>query len=210
VSVRKAIVTTLVLAGLVAAAFFAFARGGPRAAALRQKQSSHPASEASPAAGEPDEVRRLRAEVKTKDNIIRAFATHALTSEADHEAKEAATVAAVKRSQTDRALEALDARIAAALPDVAAKTELEQALRPAFESAGFVGARVAEVRCAGDLCKVAVSTNGVDELRTALEEVASHLPKTFPAMITLPGQGDGDRALYFGRSPAAIDVRSTQ
>src|SRR4051812_45521330 len=147
VSVRKAIVTTLVLAGLVAAAFFAFARGGPRAAALRQKQSSHPASEASPATGEPDEVRRLRAEVKTKDNIIRAFATHALTSEADHEANVAATVAAAKRSQTDRAIEALDARIAAALPDVAAKTELEQALRPAFESAGFVGARVAEVRC---------------------------------------------------------------
>lgn len=209
-SVRKAIVTTLVLAGLVAAAFFAFVRSGPRAAAQRQKQSSHPASEASPATGEQDEVRRLRAEVKTKDDIIRALATQAFTSQADQEATAAATAAALKRSQTDRAIETLDARIAAAIPDVAAKTELEQALRPAFESAGFAGARVADVRCAGDLCKVAVSTKGVDELRLALEEVASHLPKTFPSMITLPGEGAGDRALYFGRSPSAVDVRSAQ
>jgi hypothetical protein len=204
VSARKAIVPTLVLASLAAAAFFAFARSGPRAAALRQESSSDPASEASPAPGDQDEVRRLRAELKAKDGVIRAITKQAIASDADRAAAAEATIAALKRSQFSRAIETLDARIAAAPADAAGKAELEQAMRPAFESAGFGDTRVVDVRCGGELCKVAVSANSGAELIPALEAMSHHVPKSFPAVITLPGEDEGERAVFLGRTSAAI------
>lgn len=201
-SVRKATVPTLVLAALAAAAFFAFARSGPRTAAT---SSPGIESEASVTTADNDEVRRLHAAVREKERVIRALTNQAMASDAERAAAAAATAVALRRTSVSRAVEALDARLAAAPADAAAKAQLEQALRPAFESKAFGGARVDDVRCAGNLCKVALSSATEAELGPAIEAVAGHVPKAFPAMIAYPGN-EGGRAIFVGRSSDDLKV----
>ncbi len=202
---RKAIVPALVLASLAAAALFAFARSGPRAAALRAERSPDTEREVSATAADQDEVRRLRAEIKAKDGVIRALTNQAMASDADRATAAAATMAALKRTSVSRAVEALDGRLAAAPADAAGKAELEQALHPALESKALGNARVDDVRCAGNLCKITLSAPTEAEVGPAVGAVAGHVPKTFSAVIAYP-ENEGERAIFVGRSSDALTV----
>jgi hypothetical protein len=205
VSARKAIVSALVLASLGAAALFAFARSGPRSPAARGEPSFEAAGEANVATADRDEVRRLRAEVKAKDGVIRALTNQAMASDTERAAAAAATTAALKRTSITRAIEVLDARLAAAPADAAAKAELERALQPALESKALAAAHVDDLRCAGTLCKIALSAATAAELAPAMEAVATHAPKSFPSMIAYP-EGDSARAIFVGRTSADLTI----
>lgn len=86
--VPRPFVLTLILASLaVAAAVFAFGRGGPRAAAPREGAAPGAESGLGEASAESEEVRRLRAELKTKDGLIRALTTHAIASDAERRSR---------------------------------------------------------------------------------------------------------------------------
>ena len=199
-SARKAIVSTLVLASLAAAVFFGLARSGPRSAAPPSPETE---SEAGVATADHDEVSRLRAEVKAKDGVIRALTNQAVASDAERAAAAAATAAALKRTSVSRAVDVLDARLAAAPADAAAKAEVEQALL--LESKALGAAHVDDLRCGGNLCKIALSAASEAELGRAVEAIAGHVPKSFQAMMAYPAN-EGERAIFVGRSSADLVV----
>lgn len=198
---RKPVVLTLVIASFAAvvAGAFAFGGGGARSAAPRA--GAEPGAEGEPAApaAEDDEVRRLHAELSKKDAVIRALTNQGVAREVEHATSAAAAVAAATRTPAARAAEALDARLAAAPANAAAKVELEQALRPALDPQVLGAARVDELRCAGSLCKLALSAETDAEVNPAVNALAQHFPKSFGATKVLP-TNEGAREIFFGRS----------
>jgi hypothetical protein len=200
VSVRKPVVPTLVIASFAAAAAaFAFGWGGARRAAPRAGAEPGAEGEPAAAAAEGDEVQRLRAELAKKDSVIRALTNQGIAREVEHATSAAEAVAAATRTPAARAADALEARLAAAPANAAAKAELEQALRPALDPQVLGAARVDDLGCAGALCKLAVSATTEAEVNPAVNALAQHFPKSFGATKVLP-TNEGAREIFFGRT----------
>lgn len=224
---RAAATITLVLASIAAAAILAFARGWSRPAAPttadadevrrlraeleRKDQVIRAMTEQAVALGaggagaptaDAEEVRRLRADLERKDQAIRAVTEQAAAGELD---RAAAVAAARERAQSPaaRAVAKLDARLDAGPASPAATAELERALRSTLDSTALGPAHVDGLRCTETLCRVALSAATPDELAPAVEAIAEHAPKSFPAVITYPTNGGG-RAIYIGRSSADL------
>lgn len=196
---QRAIVSTLVLASAGAtAAFFAFGRGGPLSATMRGEiEPSAPVPQGGPATSDKEEIRRLRAELQTKERLLRALATQAAAREGEHAAALSAAVHTATRSPMARATAALDARLEGAPANGSAKAELERALR--LEPKGLGPVHVDDLRCAGRLCKIALSGPSDVELRPVVNSIAERIPKGFAATQFFP-TGEGAQAIYLGRS----------
>jgi hypothetical protein len=200
VIVRRRLAVALFLAAV--AAVVAVAAG------LRREQQQPAAKDdtpgADPAAGVPspdaDEVQRLRAELRTKDALIRALTVQGAAKEAERAAAVRSAMADASRTPAARAVARLDSRLASAPPDMTAKATLERALGPQVGTA-----HVDELRCAGALCKVALSAANDGDLDAAVSGLSDRLPKEFGATIVLPLE-DGERAIFIGRTSADLTV----
>lgn len=178
-------------------------------AAVRRNEQQQAAAEddtpgAKPAAGvssaDAEEVRRLRAEVATKDAVIRALAAQGVAKEAERAAAVRSAMADAARTPEAQAVARLDARLAAAPPDMTAKATLERTLGPNVGTA-----HIDELRCAGALCKVALSAANDEDVNAAVSSLSDRLPKEFGATIVLPLDG-GERAIFIGRTSADLNV----
>jgi hypothetical protein len=106
-------------------------------------------------------------------------------------------------SSESRAVGALDARLAAATPDFAAKAELERAL--ALDPKTLGAASVRSLGCAGALCKVALAAATDREVEAAVSALAERFPKRFPS-TTVYTTAEGARAISFARASEELDV----
>lgn len=167
---------------------------GPGAGAVRGDGPSH---------GESDEVRRLRAQLRAKDDVIRTLTAGSAEGEARHAAELSAAVSEARRTPEERAASILDQRLAAAPAAPLAKAELERALRPALDPARLGQARVDDLRCAGPLCKIALSAPDDAAIVEAVNGIAESPPKGFEATIVYT-TGEGARSIYLGRQHADL------
>jgi len=103
--------------------------------------------------------------------------------------------------------EVLDQRLAANTTNDAAKAELEQAL--ALDPKALGAVHVEGLRCAGSICKLALSAPSGAEVGQAVDKLVEHLPKSFGSVVA-SSITDDDRAIYFGRSSADISVNSPE
>jgi hypothetical protein len=208
---RRPFVLSLLAGGLAVVAIaaglgVAAVRGGSAATpaeAATEEPGDGTVRGAAASHGESDEVRRLRAQLRAKDDMIRTLTAGSAQGEARHAAELSAAAAEARRTPEDRAASILDARLAAAPAAPLAKAELERALRPALDPARLGQARVDDLRCAGALCKIALSAPDDAAIVDAVNGIAESPPKGYEATIVYT-TGQGARSIYFGKLHADL------
>ncbi len=149
-----------------------------------------------------DEVRQLRAELQTKDRLIRELVAQNVDKDAKNANLAAATVAAANRP-TDReaalahARQVLDERLAA--PSAGSVAELEHAMAATLEPGAQSTARIAARRCNGAMCRVTLTADSPAAMNATIEAMMDHLPKVFGGSAVYDEE-DGTRAIYLARS----------
>jgi hypothetical protein len=188
---------------------------GAGAAALVRARAASPASAsvvtvAAPTDERPAndegsaEIRRLRAELQTKDRVIRELTAQGIVKDAE----KAAVAAATEREPAVRACEVLDQRLAAAPSAPGAKAEMEQALRGALDPKVLGAARLESLQCSGALCKVAMTADSDADVEASVGAMAEQLPKMFAATVVYATE-DGERSVYLARSADDLAVDLT-
>jgi hypothetical protein len=204
--------SALLAALLVAGGFAALALRGSRARANGTEAAGPSAEPAAPnRGGAPDgeEVRRLRADLQTKDRIIRELVAQGAAKDADHAAM-AASAAAHRPTDREAALEharqVLDERLAAP-GGAGSPLELDRALTTALDPSALGATRVTSRRCNGTMCRVTIAADSAATMNASLEATMERLPKVFAGTAVYDAD-EGTRALYVARTneDLAIDA----
>jgi hypothetical protein len=193
--------------------------GGVAAIGLRENRTKAEAPEAARSSAElatstgtvgsgDDELRRLRAEVQSKDRIIRALMAGGAAKDATNAPLAAATTQPNERAAAaSHARQVLDERLAATSASPFA-AELEGALTAAMSTTALGTARIAERRCGGALCRVTVAADSPLALNTSIEALIDHLPKVMGASAIYEAE-DGSRDVYLARTSDALALEAS-
>lgn len=153
------------------------------------------------------ELERLRAELQTKNRVIRELTAQGVAKDATLAATVATTAAEktaamekARQSATDAAREVLDGR----LESGGAAADLDRAL-DGIDASKLGPARIASRRCGGSLCRLELTADSTAAMNTSLEALVERLPKTFGA-TTVYDTPDGARAVYLARTSDDLTI----
>lgn len=201
---KRTIALPLVLGvALGGAALWARARSAPPAAPPASAEATgQPAPEST-------EVERLRAELATKNRVIRELTAQGVAKDATlaatvatTAAEKAAAIEKARRTAQEAAREVLDGR----LESGGAAADLERAL-DGIDGSKLGAARIASRRCGGALCRLELTAESPDAMNTSIEALVERIPKTFGGTAVYDTE-DGARAVYLARSSDDLTIEA--
>jgi hypothetical protein len=156
--------------------------------------------------GTSEEVQRLRAELRQKNEQIRLLA--ALPRAAEN--TPSPVVAEPTAPDTDPAAKAadlLDERMLMAPADPRKAAEMERALRAVADPAALGESKLTSLHCGATLCKVTLSAGSAEAINQSMIAMSSRLPKQFGASTVLQ-VGKGETAMYVAKSSEDLAIGS--
>ncbi len=192
----------LAAAAVIAAAFklshsFEHRRKLAELAPERGRRGGESAPEAS------DEVQRLRAEVRAKDQLLASLLASRVSPGANLPGSPAPPPTTA--SPEDRVSALLDERMSGARKDTAKASEMEQAVRALTTSQLMGKAKVASLSCGPRLCKMSLTADNEQDLNQSMADMGSQLPKLFGA-AAVHRLSDGQTVMYLARSGEDLAV----
>jgi hypothetical protein len=151
-----------------------------------------------PVDGLQDEVRRLRAEVKAKDNLIKLISAQSRV--AGEESDSAATPSpSPDLDHMVRVCGVLDERIMTAPVDTPGSDEMKRALQEIIDSGVLGQTVVTSLSCSGTMCKIALTGESDAAVNSSTKAMVAHAPKLFAATMAYTTK-PGERAIYLAKS----------
>jgi hypothetical protein len=159
---------------------------------------AHPNAEPNAVASE--EVQRLRAEVRKRDEMLASLLAQTRAAK-DASAPVVAAPQTPPSHPGDRAVDVLDERMYTAPKDPARAAEMERAIREVAGSPALARAKIASLHCGSTLCKVILTAENGDggNVNESMAALGSSLPKLFGA-AAVHRTSDGESAMYLARS----------
>jgi hypothetical protein len=158
--------------------------------------------EASP--GTSEEVQRLRAALRQKDEQLRLLTAQAKVAENTP----GQVVAEPPMPEVDpmaKAADLLDERMLTAPADPRKAAEMERALRDVADPIALGEAKLTSLHCGSTLCKVTLSADSPAAINKSMIAMNSHLPKLFGASTVLQ-LGNGQSAMYVAKSSETLAI----
>jgi len=154
--------------------------------------------------GTPAELERLRAEIRRKDQLLRAMAAASVTPSGPTPSSDR-MVTAPSLDPAARTADMLDERLFLGAKDPAKAAEMERALRSIVDPAVLGEATLISLYCGSTLCRVTLKAGAEGIVNRSLAAMSSHLPKLFGASLAFR-LGSGERALYVAQSSRDLAV----
>jgi len=158
--------------------------------------------EASP--GTSEEVQRLRAALKQKDEQLRLLTAQSKVTESTP----SQVVAEPPMPEVDpagKAADILDERMLMAPADPRKAAEMERVLRDVANPTALGEAKLTSLHCGSTLCKVTLSADSPAAINQSMIAMNSHLPKLFGASTVLQ-LGNGQSAMYVAKSSQDLAI----
>ena len=145
-----------------------------------------------------EEVQRLRAALKQKDEQLRLLTAQPRVAEnAPNQVVAEPPVPEVDPAA--KAADLLDERMLMAPADPRKAAEMERALRDVADPTALGEAKLTFLHCGSTLCKVTLSADSPAAINQSMIAMNSHLPKLFGASTVLQ-LGNGQSAMYVAKS----------
>jgi hypothetical protein len=184
----------LAAAGVIAGVFLWVRPSSEKHAAA----DSAPVHATEPGAGASEEVQRLRAELRKRDQLVASLLA-ASRGSAAASSTEAHAPKPQPVNREDRAAEILDDRMVGAPKDPGKAAEMERAIRDLASSPDFGKMKLASLSCGSTLCKLTLTGENEAALNQSMAEMSTHLPKLFEAAVA-HRLSDGQTTMYVARA----------
>ena len=119
-------------------------------------------------ASAPEEVQRLRAELRKRDQMLASLLAQARASSSD--SGSAAGAAPATLPPGDRAIDILDERMFTAPKDPAKAAEMERAIREVASSPALAKAKIASLSCGSTFCKVILTAEAGSDVNQSMAD----------------------------------------
>jgi len=160
--------------------------------------------EASP--GTLEEVQRLRAALRQKDEQLRLLAAQPKVAE-NAPSQVVAEPPMPELDPIAKAADLLDERMLMAPADPRKAAEMERALRDVADPTALGESKLTSLQCGSTLCKVTLTADSPAAINQSMIAMSSHLPKLFGASTVLP-VGNGQTAMYVAKSSEDLAISS--
>ena len=154
--------------------------------------------------GTLEEVRRLRAELQQKDELLHALTALPKVAE-DAPAQVVAAPPTPDLDPAARTADLLDERMLMAPEEPRKAAEMERALRDVATPTALDQAKLTSLHCGPTLCKVTLSADNEAAINRSMVAMSSHLPKLFGASVVLQLSGD-QSAMYVAKSSQDLAI----
>ena len=154
--------------------------------------------------GTLEEVRRLRAELQQKDELLHALTALPKVAE-DAPAQVVAAPPTPDLDPAARTADLLDERMLMAPEEPRKAAEMERALRDVATPTALDQAKLTSLHCGSTLCKVTLSADNEAAINRSMVAMSSHLPKLFGASVVLQLSGD-QSAMYVAKSSQDLAI----
>jgi len=154
--------------------------------------------------GTLEEVRRLRAELQQKDELLHALTALPKVAE-DAPAQVVAAPPTPDLDPAARTADLLDERMLMAPEEPRKAAEMERALRDVAIPTALDQAKLTSLHCGSTLCKVTLSADNEAAINRSMVAMSSHLPKLFGASVVLQLSGD-QSAMYVAKSSQDLAI----
>lgn len=184
---------------------FVYAPEPPLAATQKHLRSGNDSSSASEdqIASLQGEVRRLRAEVTVKDEMVRMMAQSAPPEQEPDSAPASAQTPPV--DPITQVCTALDEKITTASSDTADARAMKRALEEVVDASVLGSTQVTSLRCSETLCKLTLAGENDATVGASAASMAERTPKMFAASRAYPTQ-TGETAVYLAKAEQDLTV----
>jgi hypothetical protein len=149
-------------------------------------------------------VEELKAQLKKKDALIASL----LAAKLKEASAETPVVRADQRDRRMEAMRVLDERMAQASSNSSEAKQMHDAVRAALAAGSLASTAMTDLRCAGRLCRLAISDHSQDQVEMDTQKVSQSVAKTVGGLVVLDGE-EGEKIIYLARSSDDLAVTPT-